>query len=72
MPCLQNLQSGLAKEKYVTGSPPFSIEESDRFKRSFKKLAKVHKTRFVERVAQTLEELIDDPYPNNSRHEPLL
>jgi mRNA-degrading endonuclease YafQ of YafQ-DinJ toxin-antitoxin module len=46
----------------VTGSTPFSIEDSDQFNRSFKKLAKVHKTRFVELIAQILEELIDNPY----------
>jgi hypothetical protein len=55
----------------VTGSIPFSIEESDNFKRSFKKLAKVHKSSFVELIAKTLEGLIDDQYPNNSRNEPL-
>jgi mRNA-degrading endonuclease RelE of RelBE toxin-antitoxin system len=55
----------------VTGLTPFSIEESDNFKRSFKKLAKVHKNSFVELIAKTLEGLIDDQYPNNSRLEPL-
>ena len=55
----------------MTGSIPFSIEESDNFKRSFKKLAKVHKSSFVELIARTLEDLIDDQYPNNSRNEPL-
>jgi mRNA-degrading endonuclease YafQ of YafQ-DinJ toxin-antitoxin module len=55
----------------VTGSTPFLIEESDNFKRSFKKLVKVHKTRFVELIAKTLEDLIDNQYPNSSRSEPL-
>jgi mRNA-degrading endonuclease YafQ of YafQ-DinJ toxin-antitoxin module len=57
----------------VGGSIPFSIEESDNFKRSFKKLAKIHKntTIFLDRVADALENLIDDQYPNNSRNEPL-
>jgi len=55
----------------VTGSPPFSIEESDNFRRSFRKLAKVHKGGFVELIAKTLEDLIDDQYPKNSRQEPL-
>jgi mRNA-degrading endonuclease YafQ of YafQ-DinJ toxin-antitoxin module len=55
----------------VTGSTPFSIEESDNFKRSFKKLAKVHKDSFVAMISETLEDLLDDPYPNNSRNEPL-
>lgn len=55
----------------MTGSTPFSIEESDNFKRSFKKLAKVHGEKFIELIAKTLEDLIDDQYPNNSRSEPL-
>ncbi|MCD8487324.1 MAG: hypothetical protein LRZ84_11485 [Desertifilum sp.] len=55
----------------MTGSTPFSIEESDHFKRSFKKLAKIHKAKFIDLIANTLEELIDNPYPNNSRNEPL-
>lgn len=55
----------------MTGSPPFSIEESDNFRRSFRKLAKVHKGGFVELIAKALEDLIEDQYPNNSRQEPL-
>jgi mRNA-degrading endonuclease YafQ of YafQ-DinJ toxin-antitoxin module len=55
----------------VTGLTPFSIEESDNFKRSFKKLAKTLGSNFVELVAEVLEGLIDDQYPINSRHEPL-
>lgn len=55
----------------MTGSTPFSIEETDNFKRSFKKLAKVHRASFVELIAQVLEDLIEDQYPNNSRNEPL-
>ena len=55
----------------MTGSTPFSIEASDNFKRSFKKLAKVHKDSFVALIGKTLEDLIDDQYPNNSRNEPL-
>lgn len=55
----------------MTGSPPFSIEESDNFRRSFRKLTKVHKGGFVELIAKALEDLIDDQYPNNSRQEPL-
>jgi mRNA-degrading endonuclease YafQ of YafQ-DinJ toxin-antitoxin module len=51
----------------MTGSIPFSIESSDNFERSFKKLAKVHKNSFVELIAKTLEDLIDDQYPHNSR-----
>jgi mRNA-degrading endonuclease YafQ of YafQ-DinJ toxin-antitoxin module len=55
----------------VTGSNPFSIEESDNFRRSFKKLAKALGSDFVELLAEVLENLIDDPYPINSRNEPL-
>jgi mRNA-degrading endonuclease RelE of RelBE toxin-antitoxin system len=55
----------------VTGSNPFSIEESDNFKRSFKKLAKSLGDDFVEILAEALENLIDDPYPIRSRNEPL-
>jgi mRNA-degrading endonuclease YafQ of YafQ-DinJ toxin-antitoxin module len=55
----------------VTGSTPFSIEASDNFKRSFKKLAKVQGTRFVELVGEILEDLTEDQYPINSRNEPL-
>ncbi|GAX40843.1 hypothetical protein NIES4075_18090 [Tolypothrix sp. NIES-4075] len=55
----------------MTGSTPFLIEESDNFKRSFKKLAKALGNDFVERVAEVLENLIEDQYPINSRNEPL-
>lgn len=53
----------------MTGSTPFLIEESDNFKRSFKKLAKALGNDFVERVAEVLENLIEDQYPINSRKE---
>ncbi|MEQ9551770.1 hypothetical protein [Coleofasciculus sp. G2-EDA-02] len=55
----------------MTGSSQFLIEESDNFKRSFKKLAKVHGASFVELVADILEDLTEDQYPRNSRNEPL-
>ncbi|MBD2443257.1 hypothetical protein H6G25_08620 [Dolichospermum sp. FACHB-1091] len=48
---------------------PFSIEESENFKRSFKKLRKVHGDAFVELIVEVLEDLIT--YPPNSRQEPL-
>ena len=51
----------------MTGSTPFLIEESENFKRSFKKLAKAHRTDFVEIVAEILEGLIEDQCPINSR-----
>ena len=55
----------------MTGSTPFSIEDSDNFKRSFKQLAKTHGSDFVEVVAHILEALIEEQYPLNSRNEPL-
>ncbi|MDY6784595.1 MAG: hypothetical protein SW833_18965 [Cyanobacteriota bacterium] len=55
----------------MTGSTPFSIEETKNFKRSFKKLAKVRRPEFVGIVASILENLADDRYPKNSRSEPL-
>lgn len=55
----------------MTGSTQFLIEDSDNFKRSFKKLAKVHGASFVELVADILEDLTEDQYPRNSRNEPL-
>jgi mRNA-degrading endonuclease YafQ of YafQ-DinJ toxin-antitoxin module len=55
----------------MNGSTPFLIEESDNFKRSFKKLAKTLGNDFLERVAEVLENLIEDQYPINSRNEPL-
>ena len=55
----------------MTGSTPFQIEASDKFNRSFNKLAKVHRDSFVALITKTLEDLIDDKYPNNYRNEPL-
>ena len=55
----------------MTGSTPFLIEESENFNRSFKKLAKTHGANFVELVTEILEDLTEDQYPINSRHEPL-
>ncbi|NEP21215.1 hypothetical protein [Moorena sp. SIO3I6] len=55
----------------MTGSNPFSIEASEKFKRSLKKLAKVHGNSFVELVTQIVENLKQDPYPRNYRQEPL-
>ncbi|MDJ0733192.1 MAG: hypothetical protein QNJ47_03750 [Nostocaceae cyanobacterium] len=55
----------------MTGLTPFSIEKSDNFSRSFKKLAKVHGNNFVELIAEVLQNLLEDQYPINSRQEPL-
>lgn len=55
----------------MTGSILFSIEKSEKFKRSFKKLKKFHGDSFVEKVLGILEDLMADPYPLNSHQEPL-
>lgn len=56
----------------MTGSTPFSIEPSDNFERSFKKLAKIHnKGNFAEIIGKSLEQLVEEQYPPNSRQEPL-
>ena len=55
----------------MTGSTLFSIEKSLCFERSFKKLAKVHGKAFVVHIAEVLESLIENPYPQSSRREPL-
>jgi mRNA-degrading endonuclease RelE of RelBE toxin-antitoxin system len=55
----------------MPGSPRFSIEKTDSFGRSFKKLAKTQGKQFLERVAHALEELIMNPYPLKAREEPL-
>jgi mRNA-degrading endonuclease RelE of RelBE toxin-antitoxin system len=54
----------------MTGSQPFSIEASDNFHRSFKKLKKVIKPH-LDKIRDELEGLLIDPYPNKSRREPL-
>ncbi len=55
----------------MVGSNRFSLEETDNVKRSFKKLSKVHRAALMDAVANILEELLDHPYPSNSREEPL-
>jgi mRNA-degrading endonuclease YafQ of YafQ-DinJ toxin-antitoxin module len=55
----------------VTGSNQFSIEPSDNFLRSFKKLAKNNRSDFTGQISGVLEALITDPYPRNCRQEPL-
>lgn len=55
----------------MTGLTPFSIEDSENFKRSFKKLAKIHGKSFITLISSVLEDLLENPYPNNSRNEPL-
>lgn len=55
----------------MPGSTPFLIEETENFKRSFKKLAKTHGAGFVGLIAENLAALTEDQYPPNSRKEPL-
>lgn len=55
----------------MTGLTPFSIEKSDNFQRSFKKLAKFHGSSFVELMVEIIENLTEEQYPYNSRQEPL-
>lgn len=54
----------------MTGSQPFSIEPSDHYCRSFKKLKKVIKPH-LDKIGDELEGLLINPYPNKSRQEPL-
>ncbi|BDA71977.1 hypothetical protein RIVM261_004760 [Rivularia sp. IAM M-261] len=55
----------------MTGLTPFSIETTDNFQRSLKKVAKTLGAGFAKLVTEALEGLINDPYPINSRQEPL-
>ena len=60
----------------MTGSTLFLLEKTDNFERSFRKLVKSYKSKlqqqeFVEVVSNYLEQLIIDPYPSQSRDEPL-
>lgn len=55
----------------MTGSTRFSIEKTDSFSRSYKKLQKVSLQNFPETVAHAIELLFLDPFPQKSRNEPL-
>jgi mRNA-degrading endonuclease YafQ of YafQ-DinJ toxin-antitoxin module len=55
----------------MTGLPLFSLEKSDNFGRSFKKLAKAYKIDLVAIVGNCLKDLMANPYPPTSRDEPL-
>jgi mRNA-degrading endonuclease RelE of RelBE toxin-antitoxin system len=55
----------------VTGSAPFSLEISDCFKRTLKKLGKAYRDSFIENISNRLEGLILDPYPPEASDEPL-
>jgi mRNA-degrading endonuclease YafQ of YafQ-DinJ toxin-antitoxin module len=55
----------------VTGSVHFSIEKTENFQRSFKKLAKFQGKQVLDLVATALEALMKNPYPIKARDEPL-
>ncbi|MGK7942421.1 MAG: type II toxin-antitoxin system RelE/ParE family toxin [Crocosphaera sp.] len=60
----------------MTGLSPFSLEKSEQFERSFKKLIKSYKSQskkreFKELIAKSLKEMIINPYPTKARSEPL-
>lgn len=55
----------------MTGSNPFSIESSQKFKSSFKALAKKRGKGFLDLIAEILEDLAKNQYPKDSRQEPL-
>ncbi|MEL6438050.1 MAG: hypothetical protein AAFQ80_02170 [Cyanobacteria bacterium J06621_8] len=59
----------------MTGSTPFSIEESEFFKRWLRKLVKasgkILAKKLITLLTASLDDLLDNPYPRNSRREPL-
>jgi mRNA-degrading endonuclease RelE of RelBE toxin-antitoxin system len=59
------------QEKSVTGLPRFSIERTESFERSFKKLAKFYRKDAIEALIKGFEDLAADPFPPKSRDEPL-
>jgi mRNA-degrading endonuclease YafQ of YafQ-DinJ toxin-antitoxin module len=58
----------------VGGSTPFSIESTDQFERSFRKLQKSQPkgvdSKLVDKVSDIIESLIDNQRPLSSRSEP--
>ncbi len=55
----------------MTGLPLFSIERTESFERSFKKLAKYYRKEGIETLISGFEDLATDPFPPKSRDEPL-
>ena len=59
----------------MTGLIPYSIEQSESFVRSLKKLIKSYSKRMQKTLRNCLtdmiEDLLDNPYPATSRNEPL-
>ncbi|MEM9155561.1 MAG: type II toxin-antitoxin system RelE/ParE family toxin [Cyanobacteria bacterium P01_F01_bin.33] len=57
----------------MTGSPLFSLEKTDGFERSFRKLAKskAYGNSFSDKISDILKNLLDEVSPRDSRDEPL-
>lgn len=57
----------------MTGSLRFSLETTDQFNKTFRKLAKskAYGKNFKDVVSEVLRGLLRDPYPSNSWDEPL-
>ena len=55
----------------MTGSPPYSIEKTESFVRSFKKLAKSYRKEAIDILIAAIEGLISNPFPSKSRDETL-
>ncbi len=57
----------------MTGLPPFFLEKTDSFERTFKKLAKskVYGNNFSNTIVAILKDLVHEVYPRSSRDEPL-
>jgi len=57
----------------MNGLPPFSLEKTDSFERTFKKLckSKAYGKDFPDKIARILKDLLHEIYPTNSRDEPL-
>ncbi len=61
----------------MTGSLPYSLKSLDNFESSFKKLGKSYKSKtqregFITVIEQAIENLTTNPYPTDSRSEPLI
>ena len=57
----------------MTGSTPFLLEKIENFEETFRKLgkSKAYDKTFTEKIGRVLESLLHDPYPKDSRKEPL-
>lgn len=57
----------------MTGLPPFFLEKTDSFERTFKKLtkSKAYGKDFSDKIVEILKDLLHEVYPRSSRDEPL-